>query len=243
MMQRLTITAMTAVAAATTGPALAGYNINQGTDAPTYPEYVLNFDEAGGPTGVVPADAWQASHGIVIEAGDGVGQVDDWDTLNGGWGLGGGLSFRGGFGCFMTFDQDVQAISFEIWDPSGPPSPFGGGLGVFLFNDGEEVASFFTTPAWGGIGDTWFDISATNGEVFDEVRVLGYGFPAETYIDNMSWELVPVPGYEITQGTEAPAYTDRVLTFDEPGGPTGVVPADAWQASHGIVIEAGDGVG
>ena len=39
--------------------------------------------------------------------------------------------------------------------------------------DGEEVASLFTEPAWGGIGDPWINIVATNGAVFDEVRILG----------------------------------------------------------------------
>ncbi len=46
----------------------------------------------------------------------------------------------------------------------------------------------------------------------------------------------------ITQGTSAPTYS-ITLTFDEPGGPTGQVPTDAWAASHGISsLNSGDGV-
>jgi hypothetical protein len=63
-----------------------------------------------------------------------------------------------------------------------------------MFDDGVEVASSFVTPAWGGIGDTWFDITADGGDVFDEVRILGWGFSPTTYADNLSWDVVPGPG-------------------------------------------------
>lgn len=118
-------------------------------------------------------------------------RVGDFDP---GWGLGDGNSFFGNFGIFLTFDDDVTEFSAQVWDPSGPPSPFGGGLGVFVFNDGVEIASYFGEPAWAGLGDSWFDIAATDGMVFDEVRILGFGFTPTTYADNLSWNPVPAPG-------------------------------------------------
>ncbi|MCA9296893.1 MAG: hypothetical protein KC983_10250, partial [Phycisphaerales bacterium] len=124
-----------------------------------------------------------------------VPQVDDFDPIfAGGWGLGDGNSFYGNFGVFMTFDNDVSEFSLEVWDPSGPPSPIGGGLFVVVLNDGVEVASGGYTPAWGGLGDSWFDITTTGGMVFDEVRILGFGFQPTTFVDNLSWNEVPAPG-------------------------------------------------
>ena len=175
------------------GSAFADLTITQGPSAPTYTDYTLHFDEDGGPTGVVAPDTWLGSHGLYIEAGDGVGQVDDWDPLYGGWGLGDGNSFFGNFGVFMTFDQDLTGFSAQVWDPSGPPDPFGGGLGVFVFNDGVEVANTIVEPAWGGIGDSWFNIVG-DGVAFDEVRILGFGFTPTTFMDNVSWDVVPAPG-------------------------------------------------
>ena len=49
----------------------------------------------------------------------------------------------------MTFDSDLS--DFGRVDPSGPPSPIGGGLGVFVFDDGVEVTNMFGEPAWGGL--------------------------------------------------------------------------------------------
>jgi hypothetical protein len=188
MKVQTTIAAMTIAAAS--GSAWAGYGISQGPTAPTYTGMSLNFDEPGGPTGIVTPDAWLATHGLTIDAGDAVPWVDDWATITGQPWLGDGNSFYGNFGVFMTFEQDLSALAIEIWDPSGPPGPMGGGLGVFLFDNGVEVASTFVTPAWGGIGDTWFDITADGGDGFDEVRILGFGFSPTTYADNLSWDVV-----------------------------------------------------
>jgi MYXO-CTERM domain-containing protein len=194
-MRALTSLAVAAVAIAAS-PAWAGYTITQGSSAPTYTDRTLNFDEPGTPTGVVPTDTWSVSHGITeMQAGDGVPQVDLWDSSPaGGWGLGDANSFFGNFGVFMTFDHDITAMSLEVWDPSGPPSPFGGGLIVFLFNDGVEVGNGAGTPAWGGVGDSWWDIVGTGGDVFDEVRILGFGFSPTTYVDNLSWNMSATPG-------------------------------------------------
>eukprot|EP00913_Durusdinium_trenchii_P005856 g5468.t1 len=167
------------IAALTLTAASADVTVTQGDSAPTYSS-TLNFDEVGGPTGVVSTDAW-ASLGISeFQAGDGVPQVGDFDAANGGWGLGDGNSFYGNFGVFITFDSDLTDFSAQVWDPSGPPGIFGG-LSVIAFNDGVEVGFIHTTPAWGGVGDDWFNISATEGMVFDEVRILGFGFVAATF--------------------------------------------------------------
>jgi len=179
------------IAALVAGPAMGDYTITQGTGANTYPGMSLNFDEDGGPMGVIDPAAFLESHGLTIQAGDGVPQVGNWDVDHGaGWGLGEGNSFFGNFGVFMTFDTDVTELSVQIWDPSGEPTPFGGGLGVYLFNDGVEVGSVFITPAWGGLGEPWFDIATTDGSVFDEVRFAGFGFSPTTYADNISWNPV-----------------------------------------------------
>jgi len=44
-------------------PALGDLIVTQGASAPTHGT-TLNFDEPGGPTGVVDPGAWSASHGI-----------------------------------------------------------------------------------------------------------------------------------------------------------------------------------
>ena len=195
MKRKATAMAAAGFAAVVAAPALGGYTITQGSTDPAYTGMTLNFDEPGGPVGIVTPDAWLISHGLTIQAGDGVPQVDNWDIVHGaGWGLGDGNSFFGNFGVFMNFETDLTEMAIEVWDPSGPPGPFGGGLGVFVFDDGVEVASTFVEPAWGGVGDSWFDITTDGGDVFDEVRILGFGFTPTTYADNLSWNLVPGPG-------------------------------------------------
>ena len=92
-----------------------------------------------------------------------------------------------------TFDNDLDGFSSRVWDPSGAPSPFGGGFGVFVFDDGVEVGSYFGTPAWGGLGDEWINVTATGGMKFDEVRILGFGFGPTTLVDDLSWNVVPAP--------------------------------------------------
>lgn len=173
--------------------AQADYMVGLGTTAPTYPT-TLNFDEPGGPTGVVPTDAWAGIGLAELQAGDSVPVVGDHASNPSTPWVGTGNSFFGNFGVFMTFSQDLDGLSMQVWDPSGAPGPFGGGMGVFVFNDGVEVANFFGTPAWGGVGDDWLHVSATGGMLFDEVRVLGFGFIPTTYADNISWNAIPEPG-------------------------------------------------
>lgn len=182
-----------ASALAIASAAQANYTITQtAAPAPTY-STTLTFDEVGGPTGAVATNAWAGIGLAEIVAGDGGTFVGDNDTPNGGWGLGTGNSFFGPFGVFMTFSTDLDAISFQAWDPSGAPSPFGGGAAIGFFNDGQEVGSLFFEPAWGGLGDTWFTITADSGMVFDQVNVLGFGFFPTTVVDNLSWNAVPAP--------------------------------------------------
>ncbi len=173
--------------------AIADYTITISDVATSYSDFSLNFDEPGGPVGPVPADFWLDSLGLTLDSGvGGGGGVADFDA-DVGFDLGDGNAWNGPFGAFMTFETDVTAMSLQVWDPSGPGGPFGGGQAVILFNDGVEVGSLFADAAWGGIGDTWVDISTSDGMVFDEVRILGFGLIPSTYIDNMSWNVVPGP--------------------------------------------------
>ncbi len=177
----------------TGAPAIAGYTVVQGTSAPAYAAGI-NFDEVGAPTGVgLSPDSWTAWGVTELLAGDGNQVVGDFSTAPGQSWLGTGNSFYGNFGVFMKLDTDVDAMSLQAWDPSGPPSPFGGGMAVVIFDDGVEVASAFVEPAWGGIGQEWFNITADGGMVFDEIRVLGFGFGPTTYVDNITWNAVPAP--------------------------------------------------
>lgn len=180
----------------TTVPASAAITVTQqAAAAPTY-SITLNFDEVGGPPagGAAPLNAWDTSHGIPIaDAGVGGGVVID--NFNGAlpW-LPNNNTAYGAFGLFWTFGTDLTEASFQAWDTSGPPGPFGGGMGISLWNDGVEVSFTFHNPAWGGVGDTWYNITTDGGSVFDEIRVLGFGFFPETFMDNMSWNVVPGPG-------------------------------------------------
>ncbi len=185
------------------GAATAGYDIAQSaTPGPVY-STTLNFDEAGGPTGTVATNSW-ASLGLTsMASGSGDGFVDNFSGFAP-W-VGPGNAFFGSFGVFMNFSTDLTAMSVDVWDSAGVPSPFGGGLNVILFNDGVQVWDInlqngggpfdpIATPAWGGLGDQSFHITTSGGMVFDEVRILGFGFPYETFVDNISWNAVPAPG-------------------------------------------------
>lgn len=185
------------------GTAFGGYTFTQSAaPAPTYAS-TLNFDEPGAPTGAVANNAFAAWGIPDLQAGDGAPYVSD-ETGNPGLGwLGTGNSFKGHFGVFLTFGSDVDSFSTQFWDPSGPPSPFGGGAVAYLFNDGAQVGEAFGysfEPAWGGVGDEWLNITTDGGSVFDEIRILGNGFFPESHIDNLSWNPVPAPGSAIALG-------------------------------------------
>jgi hypothetical protein len=176
-----------AIAAASA--ANASVTITQGNSAPTYAT-TLTFDEVGGPVGVnVPGNSW-ASIGISqLISGDVVANfVGDNSGISGT----SDNSFYGPFGVFMTFDEDLTAASLQFWDTSGPGGPFGGGAAVVALNDGVEVGFLFVTPALGTSVGSWFDIVATDGMVFNEIRALGFGFSPQSVVDNVSF--VPAPG-------------------------------------------------
>lgn len=185
--------ALAITAATVSTSASADITSTLGPSAPTY-STTLNFDEPGTPTGAVADTTWLASHGVTIAAGDSQPVVDDFSVTPGQFWLGTGNSYLGNFGVFMTFENDLTDFSAQIWDPSGPPSPFGGGAYAFVFDDGVEVSNFAFTPSWGSVGDEWLNISATDGMVFDEIRILGFGFNPTTYMDNASWNAIPAPG-------------------------------------------------
>ncbi len=183
-----------AVSLAFAAQAMADATITQGTSAPTYAT-TLNFDEPGGPTGAVPSNAW-TDIGITSFT-SGVGDVGV-GNLSGifPW-LPNSNVAEGPFGLFMTFASDLTAMSFRAWDNSGPPSPIGGGMAVILINNGDEnnpVAFEIFDPAFGGLGEEYYDITTTGGTVFDEVRILGFGFTPVTYADDFSWNAIPEPG-------------------------------------------------
>ena len=185
------------------GTAFGGYTFTQSAaPAPTYAT-TLNFDEPGTPTGTVATNAF-ASYGIsYLDAGDGNPYVADLTGVPGyGW-CGTGNSFQGHYGVFLNWDSDITEFSTQFWDPSGPPSPFGGGAVAFLFNDGVQVGDAFGysfEPAWGGVGDEWLNVTTDGGSVFDEIRILGFGFFPESHVDNLSWNAVPAPGSAIALG-------------------------------------------
>ncbi len=183
------------------GSAFGGYTITQSAaPAPTY-STVMDFDQPGDATGAIATNAY-ASYGVpYLEAGDGTQYVSDVTGQPGyGW-CGTGNSLTAVYGVFMAFDSNITDFSVEFWDPSGPPSFFGGGAAIYLFDNGNEVGSLFFEPAWGGVGDAWLNVTTDGGSAFDEVRILGYGFFPESHADNFSWNVeVPAPGAGVAFG-------------------------------------------
>lgn len=186
-----------AVVLGVAGTAFGGYGFSVGSSAPTYGT-TLTFDEPGGPTGATATNAFAGSHGVsYLDAGDGAPYVSDVTGTPGyGW-CGTGNSLTAVYGVFMQFDSNITEFSAQFWDPSGPPSFFGGGAVAFLFDNGVQVgdlAGYSFTPAWGGVGDEWVHVTTDGGSVFDEIRILGFGFFPESHMDNASWNAVPAPG-------------------------------------------------
>lgn len=181
--------------AALSAHANAAATITQGATAPTY-STTLTFDESGGPVGQnVPNNSWAGPpyHITSLFSGEGSNFVGNNglptapNTTN---------SYYGPFGVTVQFANDITEMSLMAWDSSGPPSPFGGGLVIALLNNGDEnnpVAIEVFNPAYGGVGDPAFNITTNGGTVFDEVRIFGNGFFPETFVDNLSWNIVPEP--------------------------------------------------
>ncbi|MFB3431606.1 MAG: hypothetical protein ABL309_11845 [Phycisphaerales bacterium] len=175
--------------------ALADYSIiQQNAPSPTYGT-TLNFDEPGGPTGNPPGDAWASLGLATLTAGVGpafVGEIASLECL-----LGDNKCLGSGF-IFMVFDRGVTEMSVQVWDSSGQ-----GDLPLFieLYNNGVPVWSYYdqhgehAQAAWEceQPGDSWFNITATDGMVFDWI-VIGSTLPTNyAVVDNISWNLVPDP--------------------------------------------------
>lgn len=175
-------------------PAQAGVTITQGSSAPTY-STTLNFDEAGGPTGSVPATGWAGLGISRLESGSSPDTFVTTMSSQPGFGwLGTGNVAYAPWGAFITWDQDLTEFSTRYWDSSGPGGPFGGGAVVVAFSGGVEVGNFFiSNPAYGGVGNPWINVTTSGGSTFDEIRMLGFGFFPEAYIDDLSWNAVPAP--------------------------------------------------
>ncbi|MBZ0171276.1 MAG: PEP-CTERM sorting domain-containing protein [Phycisphaerales bacterium] len=203
----------TTICAALATPAMAGYTIDLGsTPAPTYGT-TLTFDEAGGPVGSgIPTDAWSASHGISsMQAGDGNNVVGNFSTTPGyGW-LPDNNVFVGNFGIFMNFENDLTEFSAQVWDNGGPADFIAGGMILVLRNDGADVANLFVDPpAFGGVGDSWYNITTDGGSVFDEVLFVGFAFVSpQTIMGEASWNAVPAPGALALLGLGGLAATRR----------------------------------
>lgn len=198
-MTKTTIAGLVACLSGST--ALGAVTVSNVAAAPTY-STTLTFDEVGGPTGSnVPATAWSALGISSFVSGSGTNAVSTVNTNPGfGW-LGTGNVFWGPFGVFINFDTDLTEFSAQYWDSSGPATFMGGGAIAVAFNDGVEVASFFlTNPAYAGAGMTGINITTDGGSVFDEVRMLGFGFFPEAYVDNLSWNAVPAPASAMVAG-------------------------------------------
>lgn len=174
--------------AASASVANATITITRGSSAPTYATLVT-FDEVGGPVGSNPPNnAWAAQGISFLGSGEGNRAVGNHSGISGT----SDNSFYGPFGVFMNFSSDLTAASLQYWDTSGSAGPFGGGIGVFVLNDGVEVGSFFGNGVIGTQTNSWFNIVATDGMVFDEIRAVGFGFFPESVVDNISF--VPAPG-------------------------------------------------
>ncbi|MFO0828215.1 MAG: hypothetical protein U0572_08695 [Phycisphaerales bacterium] len=192
-MNRLSLGLAVGVALTCATGASAGYVFSQTTAAaPTY-STVLNFDEPGTPTGLVPPNTWVPNYGVSINGGCDFPFVGDLHAVYGSW-AGTGNAIEQVWGLFYNFTAPVTEMSFQAWDPSGPPSPFGGGLVIALLKNGVDVGGASFTPAWGGVGKTWYNITTSSGSTFDEIRVFGNGFVPDTIMDNLSWNTVPAPG-------------------------------------------------
>lgn len=180
-----------------TSSALGDYTVTQSSSpAPTY-DQLLTFDEPGTPTGSVPSDHY-ASIGLTMFSGVDPNAFAIADVTGVFPWVGTGNIAAGSFGLFLEFSAGTTAVSFQGWGDAGAPGPFGGGFWVWVLDGDGNVLSDFDTfePAWGGLGDTWYNVTATGG---DDIRYLlinnNSSIGSETFIDNLSWQpAIPAPG-------------------------------------------------
>jgi len=186
MIRSLLLVALPVVASASV--ANAAITITRGNSAPTYATLVT-FDEAGGPVGLNPPnDAWVSQGISFLGSGEGSRFVGNNSAISGT----SDNSFYGAFGVFINFSSDMTAASLQYWDTSGSGGPFGGGTALVVLNDGVEVGFLSGPGVTGTPTNSWFNIVATDGMVFDEIRAVGFGFFPEAVVDNISF--VPAPG-------------------------------------------------
>lgn len=195
-MRQISVIAAAAIAASVVGTAAnAGFTIIQSASAqPTYAN-VLNFDAPGSPTGDCAANAFAGFGVSSLIGGASPGAfVSQANTTPGlGW-LGTGNVAYGSFGLYMQFSSAVSELSVQYWDTSGPGSFFGGGAAIVLKLGGVEVENYYiNNPSFSPTGKPWFNITSSGGSTFDEIDFVGFGFPADAYIDNVSWTSVPAP--------------------------------------------------
>lgn len=182
--------------AALAGTAQAAITITYSTTvAPTY-ENLITFDEPTTPQGTIPTTHF-ASMGITMDSGVGGGPFVGPGAAFGGPALGADNQWVGAaFGAFMTFDSPITHFSAQWHDSSGAANFMGGGARIFAFLDGVQVADLFInvpTRPTNVTGPSWINIVGTDGMVFDDVRLLGFGNPSPTgYVDDISWT-VPAP--------------------------------------------------
>lgn len=190
--QMMFAAAATSAAIGLTTSAFGAFGFTQSAGpAPTY-STLLTFDEPGGPTGVVPNNAW-SSLGITIHSGVDVdnafiGNPSQWDPPAP-W-IDSNI-VEGPFGVFLHFSTPVSELSFQAWET------FGGQLGIFITNaDGSvQYGGEAFQGAWGGLGDTWYNVTATGGDSISHVVITGLGFfTGNAIVDNISWNNVPGPG-------------------------------------------------
>lgn len=172
--------------------------------APTYSS-TLDFDEAGGPTGLPIAPGALTSRGVSIATGNEGCNVASGNVLLGTTFLPANNQAISSSYLDFTFSQDMNAFSVQFWESAPNASPFGsGGARIDLFNHGAYVDSLFiTNPFWqsnlgqAGTLPTWFNVVGAPGQVWDQVVFNGFGNPFGSdvaAVDNMSWNSVPTPG-------------------------------------------------
>lgn len=175
--------------------AIGAVNVTQGATGPTYAT-TLTFDEPGTPAGLVATDYWHDSKGVDFQVFEFPGQkplISNVTATPGyGW-LGTGNSAYGDYGFELDFVSPLTAFSGSVYDPSGPPTFFGGGFVVDIMSGATDLNANAYTAAWGGVGKPVFNVTTTAGSTFNKVILFGNGQDPTTYIDNLSWTVAVSP--------------------------------------------------
>lgn len=194
-------TLLTAVALATsiviTNQAFGAITVTQSAaPAPTFSN-LITFDAPGTPTGAVPNNYYS---GLGLTMYSGV-DANNFGVVNGNsiwpWlSASNGNVAIGNFGLFLEFAGGATSISFQGWGNAGAPSPFGGGFWVWAIDgQGNPINTDTFTPAFGGIGNEWYTVTATGSDVINRIYINNNSnIGAETIINNLSWNPVPAPG-------------------------------------------------